>query len=167
MSTVPFDGSALVGSRGFFEDFSVGQRLRHARGATISDVENNLVTKLVMNTAEGHWNDFAMRDSPLGTGRIVFGLVTASIVFGLASQDTAEQALAELACGGLRFSGPVHVGDTLYSYTEVLECRPSDERDDAGVVRFHHWGLLDDDRVVFEGRRTVLLKRRSHWSALP
>ena len=155
--------SALVDDRGYFEDFRVGQRLRHARGATVSDVENNLVTKLVMNTAEGHWNDFAMRDSPLGEGRIVFGLVTASLVFGLASQDTAEQALAELGCGGLQFSGPVHVGDTLYAYTEVAACRSLDDRDDAGIVEFHHWGLLDDERVVFEGNRTVLLKRRSHW----
>jgi acyl dehydratase len=158
------NGPALVDDRGYFEDYSPGQKLRHRRGATISDVENNLVTKLVMNTAEGHWNDFAMRDSPLGAGRIVFGLVTASLVFGLASQDTAEQALAELSCTGLRFSGPVHVGDTLYAYTEVVGCRPSQERADAGIVEFHHWGLLDDERVVFEGNRTALLKRRSHWA---
>jgi itaconyl-CoA hydratase len=170
MNSLPPFPSALpqsadfVDDGGFYEDFAVGQRLRHARGATISDVENNLVTKLVMNTAEGHWNDHAMRNSPLGQGRIVFGLVTASLVFGLASQDTAEQALAELGCGGLRFTGPVHVGDTLYAYTEVVARRPSDERDDAGILEFHHWGLLDDDRVVFEGRRTVLLKRRSHWT---
>jgi acyl dehydratase len=104
-----------------------------------------------------------MRESPMGDGRIVFGLVTASLVFGLASQDTAEQALAELGCGGLRFTGPVHVGDTLYAYTEVVDLRPCDEREDAGIGEFHHWGLLDDDRVVFEGNRTVLLKRRSHW----
>jgi itaconyl-CoA hydratase len=156
-------GPAMVDDRGFFEDFAPGQRLRHRRGATISDVENNLITKLVMNTAEGHWNDFAMRDSPLGAGRLVFGLVTASLVFGLASQDTAEQALAELGCSGLRFSGPVHVGDTLYAYTEIVECRPAQLRVDAGIVEFHHWGLLDDDKVVFEGHRTALLKRRSHW----
>lgn len=148
---------------GYFEDFIPGRRMRHHRGATVSDVENNLVTKIVMNTAEGHWNEYAMRDSALGSGRIVFGLVTASLVFGLASQDTAEQALAELGCGGIRFSGPVHVGDTLYAYTEVLDCGASELRDDAGIVEFHHWGLVDDERVVFEGNRTVLLKRRSHW----
>ena len=150
---------------GYFEDFAPGQRMRHQRGATISDVENNLVTKLVMNTAESHWNEFAMRDSPLGAGRIVFGLVTASLVFGLASQDTAEQALAELGCSGIRFTGPVHVGDTLYAYTEVIDCRASEQRGDAGIVEFHHWGLLDDERLVFEGTRSVLLKRRSHWVA--
>lgn len=157
--------SELVGTGGFFEDFDIGDRLRHARGATISDVENNLVTKLVMNTAEGHWNDLAMRGSPFGAGRIVFGLLTASIVFGLTSQDTAEQALVELGCGGLRFKGPVHVGDTLYAYTEVIEKSDSADRDDAGIVGFRHWGLRDDEQIVFEGERSVLLKRRSHWTS--
>ena len=94
---------------------------------------------------------------------MVFGLVTASIVFGLASQDVAEQALAEVGCSGLRFRAPVHHGDTLYAFTEVLDVAPSD-RPDAGVVRFKHWGMTHDDRLVFEGERTVLVKRRSHWT---
>ena len=48
--------SDLVSSAGYFEEFSVGQRMRHARGATIGEVENNYLTKAVMNTAQGHWN---------------------------------------------------------------------------------------------------------------
>ena len=96
----------------------------------------------------------------------MFGLVTASIVFGLASQDTAEQALAEL--GMRRAAVQRRRSTSVTRCTRTPRCssaEPSDERDDAGVVRFHHWGLLDDERVVFEGRRTVLLKRRSHWVA--
>ena len=155
--------SALTGADNFFEDFPVGRRMRHARGATIGDVENNLVTKMVMNTAQGHWNEHAMLGSPMGEGRLVFGLVTGSLVFGLASQDTAENAIAELGCTGLRFRAPVHLGDTLYAYSEVLAAEASADREDAGIVRFKHWGLTHDDRVVFEGERIVLLKRRSHW----
>jgi acyl dehydratase len=83
-------------------------------------------------------------------------------VFGLSSQDTAEHALAELGCTGLRFRAPVHHGDTLYAYTEVTSVEPAD-RDDAGVVRFRHWGVNHAGTVVFEGARTVLIKRRSHW----
>jgi acyl dehydratase len=157
--------SALTSGDNFFEDFPVGRRLRHARGATVGDVENNLVTKQVMNTAQSHWNEHAMAGSPLGEGRLVFGLVTGSLVFGLASQDTAENALAELGCTGLRFKAPVHLGDTLYAYTEVLAADPDPEREDAGVVRFKHWGVTHDDRVVFEGERTVLVKRRSYWGS--
>jgi itaconyl-CoA hydratase len=155
------DLSTLTGPVGYFEDFTVGQRMRHARGATVGEVENNFISKQVMNTAQAHWNEHFLAGGPLGSGRVVFGLVTASIVFGLASQDVAEQALAELGCGGLRFRAPVHQGDTLYACTEVLHTAPAD-RSDAGVVRFQHWGLTHDERLVFEGQRLVLLKRRSH-----
>jgi acyl dehydratase len=144
----------------WFEDFTVGQRIRHARGATVGEVENGLLSKLVMNTAQAHWNEHYLTGGPLGSGRVVFGLITASMVFGLASQDTAEQALAELGCTGLRFRAPVHHGDTLYAYTEVISKEAAD-RDDAGIVRFRHWGVSHEDRVVFEGERAVLVKRRS------
>ena len=83
-------------------------------------MENKFISKQVMNTAQAHWNEHYLAGGPLGSGRLVFGLVTASVVFGLASQDTAEHALAELGCTGLRFRSPVHHGDTLYAYTEVL-----------------------------------------------
>lgn len=155
--------AGLTGPAGYFEDFQAGQRIRHARGATVGEVENGLLSKQVMNTAQAHWNEHYLTGGPLGSGRVVFGLVTASMVFGLASQDTAEQALAELGCTGLRFRAPVHHGDTLYAYTEVLSTEPAAHRPDAGVVRFRHWGVTHDDRVVFEGDRAVMVKRRSHW----
>ncbi|MND09874.1 hypothetical protein D3C83_335340 [compost metagenome] len=50
-------------------------------------------------------------------------------------------------------------GDTLYAYTEVLEARPAG-RDDAGLVVFRHWGVNQNDQIVFEDERTVLVKRR-------
>ncbi len=155
--------SALTGPSGYFEDFTPGQRMRHARGATVGEVENNFISKQVMNTAQAHWNEHFLPGGPLGSGRVVFGLVTASMVFGLASQDVAEQALAELGCSALRFRAPVHQGDTLYACTKVLEMTAA-ERPDAGVVRFQHWGVTHDERLVFEGQRLVLLKRRSHWA---
>ena len=150
----------LTGDAGWFEDFTPGQKMRHARGATVDEVENNYISKQVMNTAQAHWNEHLLSGSPLGSGRVVFGLVTASMVIGLASQDTAENALAEVGLSKLRFLAPVHHGDTLYAYTEVLECASAPRRADAGIVRFKHWGVTHDDRVVFEGERTVLVKRR-------
>ena len=77
----------------YFEDFEVGQSFRHARGKTVEAFENQILTHLVMNTAEGHFNRDVMKDSPWGR-RLVFGLVTGSIIIGLATQDTAENALA-------------------------------------------------------------------------
>jgi itaconyl-CoA hydratase len=157
--------SSLTGDGNWFEDFTVGRKMRHARGATVDEVENNYLSKQVMNTAQAHWNEHALRDSPLGSGRVVFGLVTGSMVIGLTSQDTAENALAEVSLDKLRFLAPVHHGDTLYAYSEVIASIPSPDREDAGLVTFKHWGVTHDDRLVFEGERTVLVKRRSHWSA--
>ncbi len=152
---------ALTGSENYFEDFNPGDRFRHARGTTVGEVENQLLTKLVMNTAQAHFNEHAMQGGPFGR-RLVFGLVTGSIVMGLATQDVAENALAELALDKLRFTAPVFHGDTLYAYSEVLS-KADGEREDAGTVRFKHWGVNQEGKVVFEGERTVLLKRRSHW----
>ena len=154
--------SSLIGTGNYFEDFRVGAKMRHARGSTVEEVENQLLTKLVMNSADAHYNEQKMQALPFGQ-RLVFGLITGSIVIGLATQDTAENALAELRLDRLRFRASVFLGDTLTAYSEVLETRPSD-REDAGIVRFKHWGVKQDDTIVFEGEREVLIKRRSHWA---
>ena len=151
---------SLTGRANYFEDFTVGDRIKHARGTTLGEFENQLLTKLVMNTAQAHFNEHVMKDTPFGQ-RLVFGLVTASIVMGLATQDIAENALAELRLDKLRFTAPVFPGDTLYAYTEVLS-KTEVEREDAGEVTFKHWGVNQEDKIVFEGERTVLIKRRSH-----
>lgn len=144
-----------------FEDFAPGDRMRHARGCTVTDVEGQQLAKLVMNSAQAHFNDDAMAATPFGQ-RIVFGLLSASLTIGLATQDTAEDAIAEVALDQLRFRAPVVNGDTLYAATEVLATGPAPDREDAGLVRFKHWGFKPDGAIVFEGERTVLLKRASH-----
>jgi acyl dehydratase len=154
---------SLTASDNYFEDFTVGRRMRHARAATISEVENNLLSKQVMNTAQAHWNEEIMHGSPLGDGRLVFGLITASMTVGLSSQDTSENALQEVRLDKVRFRKPVHHGDTITAYTEVLAVSDSPDRADAGLVTFKHWGRNQHDDVVCELERTVLLKRRSHW----
>ncbi len=154
--------SSLTGKDNYFEDFEVGATYEHARGKTVTEMDGVLITNLVMNTAQGHFNEDQMSKGPMGQ-RIVFGGVTAAMVVGLAMQDTGEQALAELSMTGVRFKVSVHHGDTLYAFTEVLEKRDTD-RADAGIVRFAHRGLNQHGKVVFEGERTVLVKRRSHWA---
>jgi acyl dehydratase len=138
----------------YFEDFSVGQRMRHARGKTVTDVEVETLCHLVMNTAAGHFDEHAMSASPFGR-RIAFGGITAAIVIGLAMEDTAEEAVEEVGLDAVRFRTPVVVGDTLYALTEVIAID-----DVAGIVTFRHWGLNQKGDVVFEGDRRVRLPRR-------
>ena len=93
--------------------------------------------------------------------RLVFGLVTLRM-YRARDAGHRRERVRELGMTGIRFTAPVYHGDTLYAYSEVLEKRDAD-RADAGIVRFKHWGTKQDGTVVFEGERTVLIKRRSHW----
>jgi acyl dehydratase len=154
--------SDLTGKTNYFEDFKVGEVIRHARGKTVEGLENVLITNLVMNTAQAHFNEDSMKDSPYG-GRLSYGGVNFSLCMGLAMQDTGENSLAELGMDNIRLMNPVVHGDTLYAYSEVLEVAASD-RDDAGVVTFRHYGVNQDDKQVFQGDRRMLIKRRSHWA---
>jgi itaconyl-CoA hydratase len=151
-------GPQLTGDDTYFEDFVVGEVYEHARGKTVTEMDNVLLTNLVLNTAQGHFNEHQMRTSEFGR-RITFGGITAALVIGLASQDTSENAVSELGLDKVRFRAPVLHGDTIYAFTEVLDTADS-ERAEAGVVRFRHWGVNQDDVIVFEGERRVLVKKR-------
>ncbi|HSZ52476.1 MAG TPA: MaoC family dehydratase [Caulobacteraceae bacterium] len=154
--------SELTGRNNYFEDFKVGEVIRHARGKTVEGLENVLITNLVMNTAQAHFNEDAMKSSPF-KGRLSYGGVNFSLCMGLAMQDTGENALAELGMDNIRLTHPVVHGDTLYAYSEVLSVEDAD-REDAGVVTFRHYGVNQDDKLVFQGDRRMLIKRRSHWA---
>ncbi|ABM57341.1 MaoC family dehydratase [Verminephrobacter eiseniae] len=156
--------AALTSQDNYFEDFEVGRLLRHARGKTVTEMDNVLITQMVMNTAEGHFNEHAMSQGGHGifAQRVVFGGINLALVLGLAAQDTAEQCLCELRLDKIRLSHPVFHGDTLYAYSEVLERSDSDQPD-AGIVRFKHYGLNQDGKLCVEAERSVLLKRKSHW----
>ncbi len=151
----------LTGNDNYFEDFVPGQVIKHVRSKTLEPLEQVLITNMVMNTASGHFDEEIMKSHPAGK-RLSFGGVNISMFVGLASQDTAENSIAELGMDKIRLTGPVFHGDTLTAYTEVLETRSAD-REDGGVVRFKHYGTKQDGSIVFEGERTVLMKRRSHW----
>jgi itaconyl-CoA hydratase len=155
--------STLTGKSNFFEDFTVGEVYEHARGKTVEGLENVLITNLVLNTAQAHFNE-DLAQSLEQKHRITFGGVTASIVIGLAMQDTGENAIEEVGLDRVRFRVPVLHGDTLYAFTEVVnkEDEPGDSRghQNVGLVCFRHWGVNQRGETVFEGERRVLIKKR-------
>jgi itaconyl-CoA hydratase len=153
--------SALTSRDNYFEDFQIGLVLKHRRGKTIEPTENVVITNMVMNSASSHFDDLVMKDT-MFRKRLQFGGVTAALIVGMASQDTSENALADLGMTNIRFKVPVFHGDTLYAYSEVLSMSETD-REDAGEIVFRHWGVNQDDKVVFEGDRRVLVKKRAAW----
>lgn len=147
----------LTGGDNYFEDFVPGDVFRHARGKTVGEIDNTLITNLVMNTADIHFNDFRMAQEREGR-RLVFGGATIALVIGLATQDTGEHALDEIGLDELRLSAGVFEGDTLYAFSEVVSV--DSDRDDSGVVTFRHRGVNQRAQLVFEGLRTARIAKR-------
>lgn len=143
---------------GYAEDFEVGARFRHARTRTITDLDLNGLTLLVMNTASGHFSEQEMVDTPFGE-RINFGGLTLSLTVGIATQDTTGQAVRELGLDDIRFSVPVLLGDTIGAATEVLAVEPVDGGD--AVVTFRHQGVNQRGDIVCQATRRVQVRSRA------
>jgi acyl dehydratase len=151
----------------YFEDLQVGERLRHAQGRTITEMDNTLFCALTMNTQPLHINaDFASR-SPFGQ-RIVNGIFTMGLVVGLTVPELTEGTiLANLGYERVSHPNPVFHGDTIYVESEVLEKRDSRSRPEAGIVRLKHQGFKADGALVIELERTVLFLKREFAGSGP
>lgn len=151
----------LTRSDNYFEDFEAGDVIVHPRGRTIGD-EHMALTNLVLNTAQLHFNQALCDAEPttcFGGRRVVFGGLVLAFVAGLASEETTENALAELSMTEGRHTAPVFAGDTLFAESTVLEKRDADRRG-AGIVRFRLVGKNQRGEVVLEIEREVLVRRR-------
>ncbi|MGH7814543.1 MAG: MaoC family dehydratase [Candidatus Binataceae bacterium] len=156
---------AITNDDSYFEDFTLGDTLIHQRGRTITEADNHIFTSLVMNTAELHFNQALVDREPktyFDGRRVVYGGVVLAFTVGLASEDTSENAIAEVEMDNGKHTNPVFHGDTIYAESTVLEKRDAD-RPDAGLVKFRLVGKKPDGTVVVEIDRTVLVKRKTHY----
>lgn len=149
----PQDLVVVSAPSGFLEDFHVGDRYRHARSRTVTDLDLNGLTLLVMNSAQGHFSDWAMADSEFGE-RINFGGLTLSLTVGLATQDTAAQCIRELSLTDVEFATPVKRGDSIRAFSEVIDV----DQENAAVT-FQHYGVNQRGETVCEVKRTVNVRR--------
>ncbi len=156
---------AITGRSNYFEHFAVGEVYDHARGRTVTNWDNYALTHLSMNTASAHF-DLLLATSVMDglfPERLVAGTCTLNIVVGLTTEDMSENAFMDVGLTGIRLPAPVFQGDTLYARSEVLELTGSD-RPDAGLMRYRFTGRNQNDIVIAEGERTMLLKRASRWA---
>lgn len=151
-----------TGNHNYYEDFEVGEVYEHTRGKTMTEMDNVLLTNLVLNTAQGHYNEDLMEDLEFGE-RLVYGGINLSLVCGLASEDISENAITELEYDDVQFTAPVFHGDTLYAESEVLEKHDSEEYPDGGVVSFRVRGYNQDDEQVLGATKTVVLKKHEGY----
>ncbi len=144
----------------FYEEFEVGQRIQHATGRTVTEMDNVLFCALTMNPQPLHIDAEFAAKTQFGQ-RIVNGLYTMGLVVGLTVAELSEGTIvANLSYEKVAHPNPVFHGDTISVETEVLEKRESRSNPRRGVVRFRHIGRKQDGTVVVEVERTTLFLKR-------
>ena len=148
-----------------FEDFTVGDVLRHPLGRTITATDNIWFTLLTVNTNPIHFDAHYAAQTEWGRP-LVDSTFTLALVTGLSVADISQYAI-NLGWDEVRLPAPVFEGDTLYAQSEVIAARESRSRPHMGVVTVRTTGYKHDGTVVIEFTRSMLVYRRAHLPERP
>src|SRR5215210_5869751 len=149
----------------FFEDFRLGQVIRHATPRTITTGDTALYTAL-------YGSRFAVQSSDVFAQAIgyprapVDDLLVFHIVFGKTVPDISINAVANLGYAGCRFLAPVYPGDTLNAVSEVIGLKENSSRK-TGLVFVRSTGCKDGGTKVLEYVRWVMVNKRDENAPVP
>ncbi|MEM6744588.1 MAG: MaoC family dehydratase [Pseudomonadota bacterium] len=149
----------------FFEDFAVGQVLRHATPRTLTDGDRALYTALYPTRfALPSSDDFAracgLPRAPLED------LIGFHVAFGKTVPDVSLNAVANLGYAECRFLRPLFPGDTLSTASEVIGLREL-SNGTAGVVWVRSTAALADGAPALEWTRWVMVRKRDPDAPAP
>src|ERR687887_30637 len=131
-----------------FEDFRIGQIIRHATPRTVTTGDVSLYTAL-------YGGRYAVQSSDafakaIGYPRApVDDFLVFHIVFGKTVPDISLNAVANLGYANWRFLAPVYPGDTLTATSEVIGLKENSSRK-TGVVYVRTRGTKHDGAAVLE-----------------
>ena len=140
----------------YFEEFDVGDEYCHCPGKTITESDNNLFSLLTMNHHPVHLDVVYAKEQQHGK-ILVVGTYVFSLVVGLTVRDISGLAIANLEYEQVVHLAPVHIGDTLYARTRVLDKRQSASKPDRGIVYVETTATNQDNVDVLRFRRKVLV----------
>jgi len=143
----------------FFEDFEVGDVYEHPLGRTITDADNIWFTLLTMNQNPIHFDKTYAANTEFGK-LLVDSTFTLALVTGLSVSDISQNAI-NLGWDEVKLPAPVFADDTLRARSEVLSKRESKSRPNMGIVVFRTTGYNQNDVVVIEFKRTILVYKKS------
>ena len=132
----------------FFEDFRLGQTLRHATPRTLTGGDVSLYTALfgarfAVQSSAAFAKAIGYPDWP------VDDLLVFHIVFGKTVPDVSLNAVANLGYADCRFLRAVYPGDTLTAVSEVIGLRENSSRK-TGVVYVRSSGFKQDGTQVID-----------------
>ena len=144
----------------YYEDFVVGETIKHSLSKTIFESDNNFFSLLTMNHHPVHTNlDYAQQNQH---GKIlVVGTLVFSLTVGMTVPDISGKAIANLDYENIKHLGPVFINDTLYVRTKILDKRESQSKPDRGIVYVETIASNQKGQDVLSFRRHVLIKKRN------
>ncbi|OZF02508.1 dehydratase [Rhodococcus sp. 15-1154-1] len=144
----------------YYEDWQIGEVIRHDIRRTVTETDNLLITTLTMNPQPLHLDAEFGKKSMYGE-RIVNSIFTLGLTVGIPVSDTTlGTILGNLAFEETSFPNPVKIGDTLRVETEAIEKRLSSSRPGTGIVRTIHRAFTQDELLVCNCRRAALFSIR-------
>ena len=143
----------------YFEDFIVGDEIRHSLSKTIFESDNNFFSLMTMNHHPVHTNvDYASHNQH---GKIlVVGTLVFSLAVGITVPDVSGKAIANLDYENIKHLSPVFIGDTIYVRTKVLDKRESKTKTDRGIIYVESVAYNQNGVDVLSFRRHVLVKKK-------
>ena len=139
----------------YFEEYTVGEVVRHWPGRTISESDNSLFCSLTMNQHPLHLDANYAEGTQFGR-QVVVGTLVFSLAVGMSVADMTGKVIAALEYEDVRHVAPTFIGDTIYAESEVIEKTLSESKDDRGVVYFATRVHNQRDKLVLTLRRRVL-----------
>ena len=149
----------------FFEDFKVGQVLRHATPRTVTSGDVALYTSLFPTRFALQSSDEFARS--IGYERApVDDLLAFHIVFGKTVPDVSLNAVANLGYAECHFVRPVFVGDTLTTVSKVIGLKEN-SNGKTGVVYVRSTGSNQRGETVIDYVRWVMVRKRNEAARAP
>jgi len=145
----------------WFEEFAVGEVMKHWPGRTIGEADCTWFALLTMNQHPVHSDaHYAERFTQHGQ-RLVLGPLVFSIGIGMTVADVSGKAIANLEIEKITHEAPTFIGDTIYAESTVLATRES-RQGDRGVVSVETRVINQRGERVMTFRRTALLPKKNH-----
>ncbi len=149
----------------FFEDFRLGQVLRHATPKTLTAGDVALYGALYGGRSAVQSSDAFARAIGYPAAPID-DLLVFHTVFGKTVPDVSLNAVANLGYAGCRFLAPVYPGDTLSTVSEVIGLKQN-SNGKTGVVYVRSVGSRDDGTEVLDYVRWVMVRKRDEAANVP
>ena len=152
-------------SGNFFEDFFVGQELKHSTPRTITSGDVSLFigllgSRFVLHSSDEFAKKIGFKKAP------VDDILTFNMVFGKTVPDISLNSPANLGYASCKFLKPFYTEDTIKTTSKVLGIKENSNKK-TGIIWVNSIGKNQNNEVVLDYIRWVMVNKRDITSPAP